>query len=203
MQEFELAIFDLGNVLYPIHIDRAFAVWSRYSGKPTEHFDSQNVFDAEYALYEKGQITTEEYHAHFIGLMDMSLSFDQWVEGWNAIYGASHVQVVYAVKNLVQSMKVVALTNTNPLHSTIWPKLYAEELSYFHHIYASDKLALRKPEQEIFRFVLQACDAKPEETVYFDDMPEFVEGASALGIHGVVVSEPSDILEELQRLGLN
>jgi len=43
----------------------------------------------------------------------------------------------------------------------------------------------RKPDTEIFRIALNISQARPEEVVYIDDRPMFVEVASTLGIHGI------------------
>ena len=47
MSDISLAIFDLGNVLYPVRLDRAFAKLSRYSGLPVKHFADRSILDDE------------------------------------------------------------------------------------------------------------------------------------------------------------
>ena len=203
MPDISLAIFDLGNVLYPVGLEQAFAIFSRHSQLPVKHFADRNILDETFFRYEKGQISSEEYHAHFNQIMGTSLTYGQFVEGWNGIFTSTPFpEVVDAARKLARDMKVVALTNTNPLHSQIWPGLYADDLRHFHRIFASDTLGLSKPDPRIYELVLDACEASAEETIYFDDIPDFVKAAAGLGIHAVQVNRPSDITDELRRLGL-
>lgn len=43
----------------------------------------------------------------------------------------------------------------------------------------------RKPDQDIFRIALDISHSEPEETIYIDDRPMFVEVAGSLGIYGI------------------
>ena len=203
MTRFSLAIFDLGNVLYPIGLEQAFAIFSRHSRLPVSRFADRSILDDVFFRYERGQISSREYHVHFNQIMGTSLTYEQFVEGWNGIFTSTPFpEVVAAVKRLADDLKVVALTNTNPLHSEIWPGLYADDLRHFHSIFASDVLGLSKPDPRIYKLVLDACEATAEETIYFDDISDFVKAAAGLGLHAVQVNRPSDVTDELRRLGL-
>jgi FMN phosphatase YigB (HAD superfamily) len=50
--------------------------------------------------------------------------------------------------------------------------------------------------------VLADAELKPEESVFFDDLPENVEAASALGIQGVWHDPKTEIVERLKQMKL-
>ncbi len=54
---------------------------------------------------------------------------------------------------------------------------------------------MRKPNEEIFRFVLKENGLIPEETVFIDDSPQHIEGAKKTGIQTIYLNNGKTILE--------
>ena len=46
-----------------------------------------------------------------------------------------------------------------------------------------------KPEEEIYRLLLDRYQIRPEDAIFYDDRPENVEAARRLGMNGVVFHE--------------
>lgn len=61
----------------------------------------------------------------------------------------------------------------------------------------------RKPEPEIFKIALERLDSKPEDSVFIDDVKEYVEAAKDMGMQGIVFSNPDQLAEDLYGLGIN
>ena len=57
-----------------------------------------------------------------------------------------------------------------------------------------------KPEEKIYRVLLDRYDLVPEETVFLDDNPTNIAAAERLGIHGVVFTDFASAKEETERL---
>lgn len=55
-----------------------------------------------------------------------------------------------------------------------------------------------KPELEIYRILLDTYKLKPEECIFFDDLPENVEAANRLGIEGIVFKGYEAAIEQLK-----
>jgi putative hydrolase of the HAD superfamily len=66
----------------------------------------------------------------------------------------------------------------------------------------SCELGSIKPEDAIYHALLDAFGCHPQELVFFDDMPENVEGASFLGINAFVWRGPDTARKNLEQLGL-
>jgi len=194
-----LIIFDLGNVVFEINNQNVFKYWAHVTSLPEEFFADHHIPDMIFHQFERGELTPEEFHRVLITSKDVDLSFEDFSDGWNAIYGEAYPEVHNVLQKLSDKVFLVALTNTNELHYKVWMHKYAETLKYFKKLFISSQLGFRKPEFRAFKYVLEECQAKPCETLFFDDVLENITKAHELGIHAVQVSEPSDITTELQR----
>lgn len=59
-----------------------------------------------------------------------------------------------------------------------------------------------KPDAEIFHTLLKRYGLKAEECVFLDDLPANVEGANAVGIHGIVFTGLEEAVAELKKIGV-
>jgi len=59
-----------------------------------------------------------------------------------------------------------------------------------------------KPDERIFRILLDRYGLAADETVFIDDNPKNARAASALGIHGIHFQSPETLRRELATLGL-
>lgn len=89
--------------------------------------------------------------------------------------------------------RVVILSNTNALHCSFWPALYPEVQSAADKLYLSQEMGMRKPEARIYQHVLYEEGFTAEQTIFFDDNLENIEGARALGIQSIHVTDASII----------
>ena len=59
-----------------------------------------------------------------------------------------------------------------------------------------------KPEEEIYRILLNKLDIKPGETIFIDDKPEYVEGAERVGIKGIRFENYEKLVSALKSCGV-
>ncbi|MCM4169768.1 D-ribitol-5-phosphate phosphatase [Arenibacter antarcticus] len=83
--------------------------------------------------------------------------------------------------------RLFLLSNTNALHiphveQIIGMDRYVRFKNCFEQFYLSHEIRLRKPNKEIYQFVLDNNHLIPEETLFIDDTLENTEAASKLGI---------------------
>jgi putative hydrolase of the HAD superfamily len=198
-----LIIFDPGNVVFEVNHQKIFHHWADVTSLPEEFFADHRVPEKIFHQFERGEITPEEFHKVLITYKEVDLSFEDFSEGWNAIYGEAYLEVHNALQKLSDKVFLVALTNTNELHRKVWIHKYAMTLKYFNKLFISSQLGFRKPEDRAFKYVLEECKVTPREALFFDDVIENITKANDLGIHAVQVSKPSDITRELQQCGFN
>lgn len=185
-----LYIFDMGNVIIDIDFKRVLSVWSNLSGKPLSELSSDFIHGETFKQHECGKISDVEFAEAINDQLDMSLSFDEFAEGWQAIFISVRPDVIDIMNRLrEQGHSVVVLSNTNRLHQDYWPQHYPEIAASADFLYLSQDLGLRKPDPDIYQYVLETEEFEPQDAVFFDDVRENVDTAVALGIKGVLVTD--------------
>ena len=199
-------IFDFGNVLFDLDL-AAFEremknLFAENFAPVKEKLLRERVFE----LYETGGLDTEEFVAKICDVAHLEgaphCSPEQVIAAWNSIFIGMPRHRFDLLLRLRQRYKVFLLSNINDLHER-WIVDYMVrehgltdyESLHFDGVYFSHLIRLRKPSQEAFEYVLADAEILPEETVFFDDLPENVEAASRVGIQGVW-HEPGTEIEE-------
>ena len=62
---------------------------------------------------------------------------------------------------------------------------------------------IRKPDADIFRLAFDVAQVRPEQVVFIDNTPMFVQIAEGLGMQGIVHRDCKSTRTELSNLGLN
>lgn len=99
--------------------------------------------------------------------------------------------------------RLFLLSNTNVLHIEEVVKIMGEPnynrfKNCFEQFYLSHEIQLRKPNADIFEFVLKENDLNPTETLFIDDTLENTEAASKLGIKTWHLSVGQEDITELK-----
>ena len=64
----------------------------------------------------------------------------------------------------------------------------------------SSEVGIAKPERGIYEYALRQLGVQPDEAVFFDDLPENVQGAQALGMQAYVFWSTEAAIAEIKRL---
>lgn len=75
-------------------------------------------------------------------------------------------------------------------------------LERFEGVVVSGQEGVVKPDEAIFRVLLDRYDLDPRSAVFVDDVPANVEAARALGFTGLVFRSPDELRDDLADLGL-
>jgi 2-haloacid dehalogenase len=74
--------------------------------------------------------------------------------------------------------------------------------SRFRGVVVSGDEKMLKPEARIYQLLCHRYGVKPEDAVFIDDSLKNVEGANALGIHGIHFRGPDALARDLKEIGL-
>ena len=92
------------------------------------------------------------------------------------------------LKTLSANHNLYLLSNTNSIHLKYFQKIFTRDTGqslldgYFSKTWYSHVIGLRKPNKEIYEFVLQEKNLKAEETLFIDDTSDNINAAMELGI---------------------
>ena len=199
-KSFKAAIFDLGGVVFGISLEPVIQSWARSIGCQPQEIAAKFRIDSHYERFEIGEISPAQYRAHVCGVLGAHLSNEDFDQGWNSIY----LEVLPGVETLLQQLRetvrLVALTNTNQIHAPAWRACYSGVLSYFERVFSSHEIRVRKPDPRSFQIVLDYLDMEPGKAVFIDDNPENVRGAEAVGIRGIIADNPFETVGKIRRL---
>lgn len=135
-----LYIFDLGNVIVDIDFNRVLGAWSDFSRVPLATLKQNFAMGETFHLHERGEISDEAFAERFCQEMGLSLSYEQFSHGWQAIFVAIRPEVIDIMHKLrEQGHRVVVLSNTNRLHTTFWPDEYPEIHAAADKVYLSQR----------------------------------------------------------------
>lgn len=190
-------IFDFGDVF--INLDKKAALTNALN-----LFEIDSLSDeihAVNALYEQGLTSTDEFLEFYLDNFP-NIDKNSLLEAWNSILKDFPVRRFDYLRQLAleKKYKLILLSNTNALHMN-WVrenvKFYEEFKSNFDAFYLSHEIQLRKPNANIYEFVLNENNIKAEETLFIDDTEENIIAASNLGIHTWHIKPETDDITSL------
>ncbi len=198
-------IFDFGNVLMNLNVDRAKTELYRLLGVDYDLYHEE--MPSCYAEYEMGKISTDEFRERLENLYDIKINPYQFTKSWNSLLQNIPISRIRLLEELKKHYKLILLSNTNSLHMT-WVAQYLKEqelthfFDLFEHVYLSYKIGIRKPDKKIFQYVLDDAKILPEQTIFFDDGKMHIDAALALGINAYWHNPETDISELIAELNL-
>jgi HAD superfamily hydrolase (TIGR01509 family) len=202
MRAADALLFDLGRVVIDLDFARAFACWAGHARCDPRLFEEQFRRDLSHRRHEVGEIDTREYFAGLKAAFDVDISYEQFIEGWNAIFIGEVPGMADLLKRAARKLPLYAFTNTNPDHELVWSTRFPDILTNFRKIFVSSTIRLRKPDAAAFDHVVKAIGVPAQRIVFFDDVIENVEGARARGLQAVHVRSSADVADAFAALGI-
>ena len=175
-------IFDFGDVF--INLDKEGAMQNALNLFKLDTFE-EDMTNTN-ILYEIGKISTEEFIAFYSSKFP-HLTKQQLIDAWNFILRDFPKYRLEFLQKLAkeQRYKLILLSNTNDMHIDFIKanvSFYEDFKNCFDQFYLSQEIHLRKPNRDIFDFVLDNNNLKPEQCFFVDDTKENTDTAKSLGI---------------------
>lgn len=176
-------IFDFGDVF--INLDKpAVNRELRNYGIPEITSDMLEISH----LYEAGKISTKQILTYFKEKYHVKET--HFIKAWNSIildFPEYRLEFLEELKEN-NNFNLILLSNTNDLHieyviETMGVERYNRFKNCFDQFYLSHEIKYRKPNKDIFEFVLTQNNLDPKECLFVDDTKENTTTASNIGIH--------------------
>ncbi len=174
-------IFDFGDIFVNLDKPAAYRELEIYGIK-----DFPEVIREKNLELEKGLISSEEFLNSY--KEEFGLDPDDIVNSWNSILIDFPEYRFNFIKKLSEEKEyqLILLSNTNEIHIEWIIKnvpFFGKFRNCFDAVYLSHEINLRKPDSNIYEFVLKTHYLSPENCLFIDDTKENTEAASAMGIH--------------------
>jgi glucose-1-phosphatase len=196
MKSDRVILFDLGGVL--VEARGREALQALLPALEPDAIMARWLVSPAVGRFERGQIPREAFAAEFVAEWGLPLGPDEFIEsfaGWVTGFFDGAEALVRTVR---ARHRVACLSNINSVH---WERLPALA-DLFDAIFASHLTGLMKPGRAAFEHALRELDVRPEAVCYFDDLPQNVEAARAVGMRAFRVGALSDIERALRAEGL-
>ncbi|MBL7912272.1 MAG: HAD family phosphatase [Bacteroidia bacterium] len=208
MQHIKNIIFDLGGVIINLDVNRTISEFNKLTYMPFEAIYTQAAQSELFDSFDKGQISPEEFFYELRRQIRYDGPDHELLRAWNAMLLDVPEKRLDVLVSMKQNYNTFLLSNTNEPHIAAFEhELYLKHgvknfNDYFDEVYYSCRMNMRKPNKDIFEFVLEANGLKPEETVFIDDSIQHVKGAGECGISAFLLPKNAEIGDFLKELNL-
>ena len=188
-------IFDFGGVIHDIRYENVVEAFARHGVTGLGKFYSKDFQTKEMDQFEKGLITPAEYRNYIRRMTGKEMTDSVIDEIVNAILIDVPRERVELLQRLRSHYRLFLFSNTNQINYDCFTVRLKEKFGFdifercFDAAYFSHFMHTRKPSPEGFERIIREQGLVPDETVFIDDIAKNLEGAEAVGIHGLHLAQ--------------
>lgn len=162
----------------------------------------EHLHQLNFATYEEGKLTREEYLNRTVFYVDRSFTRDQFWEFMTA-QSQPDPEMLDLVTRLKARHKLRIAVVSNEARELNAYRVRTFKLDELVDCFVSSCFVhVRKPDLDIFRLALDIAQTPPERIVYIENTPLFVQLAEGLGIRSVLHTDYQSTRAELASFGL-
>lgn len=201
MKNYSNIIFDLGGVILDIDygaFSRAFqALGATDFDSKFSQYKQHPLFDA----FEMGLVSPADFRPQLQDLFGTKMSNADFDHAWNSMLLTFPMERIALIQTLRKTKKVFVLSNTNLLHQIAYDEIFKKQTGLpnlavlFDKAYYSHLIGMRKPNANIFEYVLNDNKINPADTLFIDDTSIHTDAAARLGINTIHLVKPTTIME--------
>ena len=187
-------IFDLGGVLFTNGTKKFIEdMSSKYDIDPEI---VKNIMDGDIgSQYREAKITRDQFWEIVLEKLNINENIktleDRWISGYNLIEGTKDI-----ILDLAKKYKVYYLSDNVRERVERINDRY-NFLSWFDDGVFSHEVGIRKPNPEIYRYILEKALVLPEEAVFVDDKQSALDPAREMGIATILFESPDQLRQKL------
>ena len=194
------AIFtDIGGVLLNNGWDRT----KRALAVEKFHLDQAELNERHHLTfdtYESGKITLDQYLDRVVFYEPRSFSKEEF-KAFMYAQSAAIEDMIALIKDIKQRYDLHIVVVSNEGRELNDHRIRHFGLHTFVDAFISSSFVhIRKPDEEIFKLALDIAQMHPDEVIFIDDRPMFVQVAAQLGITGIVHKDYQDTKQRLEAM---
>jgi HAD superfamily hydrolase (TIGR01509 family) len=175
----ETIIFDYGNVIFDIDHQLTINAFKQLGAQKEEGFFSHLKQNPLFDDFETGSISANEFREGIRKIANIQLSDQQIDDAWNTLLlgiREGYLEFLLEVKSKLSTYLLSIINYLQKNHNV------PDMSSFFVKDYYSHLMGMRKPNVNIFEFVLNEHQLNPSTTLFIDDSPQHLETAKKLGL---------------------
>ncbi len=175
---------DIGGVLLTNGWDHG----ARKRAAEVYHLDYADIEERHHLsfdTYEEGKLSLDEYLSQVIFYEPRSFSTDEF-KTFMQQQSQPFPDMIQLIKDVKQRYNLKVASVNNEGRELMRYRIDTFDLrSVFDYFIASSYVHFRKPDADIFRVALDIAQANPNQVLYVEDRPLFVQIAKSLGMNAV------------------
>jgi putative hydrolase of the HAD superfamily len=194
-------LFDLGNVLVTFDRRRArnrlapFLPPDKVSLMRTDEAAFSSLFRKAAEDLETGRIDFEQFHLRFQEVMDATIPFDAFRVIYCDMFQPDDRMITLG-RALSRSYAAYLVSNTSRVHYE-WIVGQFPDVRFYRDAALSFEIGAMKPSPAYYERALSKFGIEPAQSVFIDDLPENVQGATEAGMTGIVFRGIDDLVIRL------
>ena len=184
---YKAIIFDFGGVIINIDFVLTHAAFRELGVEDLDAKFSQTQQSGFFDRFEKGEISPESFRKEIKHYLSSDVSDKEIDAAWNKMLLDIPEQRIEWILKLKEEYHCVLLSNTNKVHYDYYRGSlesvhgYKKFSDLFHKTYFSHEIGMRKPDADIYNYVLEDLKLKPSEVLFIDDTQKNIDAAKDLG----------------------
>lgn len=174
-------IFDFGDIFINLNKTAVEEAFTRLG--MTEWNDDLKTLNIQ---FETGKITEDEF---LNGLRNHapSATIEDVKSAWNSMLGEFPLYRLEFLQLLSTKYRLFLLSNTDAIHlenfeNAVGTSFASDFYQCFEKAYFSFELGMRKPDEEIFNYLIKKHDLSPKRTLFVDDRKDNTDAAEKAGL---------------------
>jgi len=180
-------IFDLGGVIMNLDVPRTIKAFEKIGITDIVNDTGHHYKNPVFYDFETGKISESEFVEELANMSANSVSDIQIREAWNAMILDIPRERIKFLLDIKKKYKIYLLSNTNSIHQEKFLREVnkANNFSFselFEKAYYSHEIGIRKPNEEVFHFVLKDSKLNADKTLFVDDSLQNINSAQKTGL---------------------
>ena len=197
-------VFDFGGVLTLIDTDRALQRFRDLGIEKPEEYINAYLQSGPFFSLENGDITAGEFCDALSAITGRTITYEQAKEGWMGFIVNVQTEFLEYLQQLRPRYRLSVLSNTNPfIQSWALTKDFTPHgkslADYFDNLFFSYRMHCSKPNENIYRKMLENGKMIANETLFVDDSIKNIDAAAKIGIKTLLVTNGEDWRAELEK----
>jgi len=171
----------MGKVILDFNFELGMEKLAGDCGLPLEDF-KKVLFDRNWIRpYERGEISTADYHRYLCEAGQLRMDLAKFNESWSSVFLPDLLVPEALLADLRRRYPLILVSNTNESHVHYIERHYSV-LQYFDVKIFSHVVGSLKPDRKIYEVAIAASGQPPESLFFTDDREENIKAAEGFGI---------------------
>jgi epoxide hydrolase-like predicted phosphatase len=194
----KLLVFDMGHVFVDFEWE---AVCHGFCRRAACTIDDLRPVFAELSRlgYESGRIGTDEFLSELNKRLGTDIGRDEFTQLFTHTFRENQ-HMAELLQKLKKQRPLYLLSNTNEVHYE-WLQSNFAVARHFDALILSYKVGSSKPEETIYRHVLELSGMNASDCLFIDDLQANIDAAARVGMNTIHFNGVEPLKEELSRYG--